>query len=596
MVQPCVLLGAFITQASWAGPRPDLYRPFVAAPPSADEALALVEELSVQVQAGPVDPAWLQDIVRPQALPGVPAPEWYAAMAAMLGGSGHQTFSNPQSIAVSEGPDYQRVVLQGQPLISVVIRRDGEDLRIDRIEHTSCDLCDEPTRFVRDLLVDVQRRGPAARRLLPTIELFMGELEDADPDTASRWPAAWLARANQGGDLSWWLSQAVVSGSTDNVVALDYSDGTQDSWTVRYYRGRWVVDYDALPPTSPLRLTDAQAKSWRDRRQLATSALDRWRPKFEPLLDGRAQEIGDRAIDADFDAFDGSVWIAVLDLDRILSGLFRVDPHENRVMERRPIPPPDPRSNSALGQWYSQWHAQLRPDAQAMAISLPGRVRTLSLKAGTRGGFRTHRPITSLSWGTSSAGEPTVLAGMGGRVQVVGPEVWDRYRMTGYAVAVGQIGTQLWAVSHHGSLIQWQIDVPDAPVATQEVCCGAAIDAAASPDGSELLVTCASVCDQAAVRVDLLGGQPTIMSATGSDHKGASWSSDGRWFTTPAQGEATGALVWRSRDDQPVALLPTTSVQRIRWSPDNTQILTVGADGRVLLWDLAAVLDAGLDP
>ncbi|NCG20043.1 MAG: hypothetical protein GWP91_13630 [Rhodobacterales bacterium] len=581
---------------TWAGPRPDLYRPSVAEPPSIDEAIGVVDALAAQLRVGPVELAWLQEHVQPQGMPERPSEAWYAAMADMFNDSGHHIFSEPQSIAVSTGPDYQRVVLQGQPLISVVVRRDGDALRIDRIEATSCDLCDESTRFVRDLIVDVRQRGGRARRLLPTVELYLSDLEGADPDTASRWPAAWLARANQGGDLVWWLSQANVTGSNGNVVRIAYSDGTEDTWTLRYYQGRWVVDYNALPAQSPLRLSDSQAKAWRDRKQQSRSALERWQPRFSEAAHGLALEVGDRAIDAGFDPLDGTIWLTVLDLDRILSGLFRIDAAERKVLERTVVPAPNPRTNIALGRWYQQWHAQLRPDGQTIAISVPGRVRTLAVKEEHGGSFITSRPVTSLGWGTSATGVPTVLAGMGGRVQVVGPNVWQRYRMTGDPVAVGQIGQQIWAVSHQGQVVRWQRDITEVAFDTQDVCCGAAVDAAANPDGSELLVTCALVCEQAAVRVDLLGGQQTVISTTGSDHKGASWSTNGRWFTTPVPGDGAGILLWRAREAQPVARLPTSPIQRVRWSPDDTQILTVGEDGRVLLWELSAVLDREMEP
>ena len=63
--------------------------------------------------------------------------------------------------------------------------------------------------------------------------------------------ASLQARNQQGGGLAWLLTGARVVGTRGQEVSVKLADGRVDRWTISYRRGRWQVDYHALPEESP---------------------------------------------------------------------------------------------------------------------------------------------------------------------------------------------------------------------------------------------------------------------------------------------------------------------------------------------------------
>jgi hypothetical protein len=555
----------------------------VAPEPSATEAVSVLLDA---VQQGPVPVTWLEQHIRPASLP-IARPQWYARLALSIntGQLGEALRSTPGPIAVVEGPDYTRVVLGGPELLSVVVR----NATIDRFEVTSCALCDEPARFVQDLLADVQRNGSDTHRLLPGVELDISAHLAENPGLAgSQWVATLQARNHQGSELSWLLGGARVTGRRGDTVEVTYADGYRDTWTVTYTDAAWKVDYSKLPAESPLRLSAADARVWRSSTQLERAAIQRWSPSWAQVDGGL--EVGSRAIGAAIDPLDGTVLVSVLDLDRVLCGVFRVDPVSQVVLERFPVPPPDPRTNIELGRWFGQWHAAHSATNRQLAMTLPGRVWMVDLK--TRRARVIHRAndVVLLDWvrPVAEAAEVLAIGRANGEILLLAETGALRTRLDGEPVALRLEGDQGTAVLADGRIVTIRFDGLEPTAAPMETCCNGASDGALAAGGTGALVTCAPMCDTAAVHVD---GSKMTVDGAGTAFGGASISPDGRWFTT---GTRDGVLVWSITTHQPVARLETSAVRTLSWGPDSASAITVGDDGRVRWWDVDAARAEGL--
>lgn len=519
-----------------------------------------------------MDPDWLRAHVRPAPLPSGPSEAWYEALASALreGALGERIAASPGPVAALDGPDYVRVLLGGEPTITAVVRRDAAGATIDRVGVTTCSLCPEPVRFVRDLLADVGRRRSAAHRLLPGVELHVaGWLAEHPHVVPHHWLEALQARNVQGGELAWRLGGAEVVAADGPQVTLALADGTTDRWTVRYLDGRWQVDYAALPPESPLRLPPEEVGEWRRSGRREAAALHRWSPSWHER--GGGLEVGHRAVGAAFDR-DGNVLVAVLDLDRVLAGVFRVDPARRAVLDRWAVPPPGPRTPIPLGSWFERWRFARSPDGHELALTVPSRVWRVDTRSGeTRLALRAD-DVAALAW--TREGTLLVAEERGDVHQVPGGPVALGYR----PVWVGVVEDALWAVTADGAV--------RGPEGVTPVCPAEA--AALRPDGSELLVACAPGEPALANRVALGGSAVVALPGTPVASAPVSWSPDGRWFTTGAPGE-DAVLLWAADEDRPVASFGSGRVRQVAWSPDGSQVLTVGVEGRVHLWDVHAL-------
>ena len=66
--------------------------------------------------------------------------------------------------------------------------------------------------------------------------------------------------------------------------------------------------------------------------------LTRQPTDFRPPADGAGVRLGSRAVGAAFDPRDGTVLVALQDLDRVLAGVVRIDPIALQVLERWRFP------------------------------------------------------------------------------------------------------------------------------------------------------------------------------------------------------------------------------------------------------------------
>ncbi len=381
------------------------------------------------------------------------------------------------------------------------------------------------------------------------------------------------------------LQGAWVDGSDDRRVEVRYADGGADTWTLDYRGARWVVDYTALPEDSPLRVSTNALQSWKSEQLTRRAALARYTPRFEPT-DDAALEIADRAIGAVFDPIDGTVWVAVFDVDRTTAGVFHIDPEAHAVLRRIPLSPP--KEMTLVGGWFTRWHAALSPSGAEMALSVPGRIWRVDLETGrSRIAARTGR-VTALSWGRTADGSEVMVWGTeSGTVTVDGTPT--AVPVTGQPVLAWLGGEQLVVATDRGELTtgSWREPVSRT---TRTVCEATVLDAAVRPDGSEVLLACGHGAKSTAVRASLLTPAVAPVEGSPTDHRGVSWSPDGRWFTTPTRSPAGGLLLWDADGERPRAILGDRQVDGVQWSPDGSRLLAVTQDGRVLHWRLAEAL------
>ena len=474
-------------------------------------------------------------------------------------------------VAAIRGPAYQRVLVGASPGLSVLVVDVEGSTRILELAPRWCALCTERVHFAQGLIADVARRGRDSHRLLPGVELDLTAHHDAhglDQD----WIGVLSLRDGQGAHLVSALRGARVVGQQDDVVTVAYADGSRDTWRITWSSGRWRIDYAALADDSPLRMSSAQARHWKRPEHRATSALEAWRPSFR-TLDGVGLAVGQGAVDAWPDPRDGTVLVVVLDVDRVLTAVFRVDPETRQVLERIPAPLADPRTQLPLKAWGERWPTSLSADGTQLALTGPNRIWRLSLRDG-------QKRLVSKGEARWLAFEPgtrdRLWAGRAHSLLIAGNTGTERRRTPSAVLGVVRAGDRTSAVAADGS---W-FDIDTGEVLGQ-VCCGGVHDTAPHPLGGRLLASCAKDCDHAAAWVS--ADTVTPVPGAGSSGPGASCSPTGRWFTTSS---SSGLLLWDAERGRPAARLPLTDVRTVRWSPDGTHLVTVGGDGVVGWWSV----------
>ncbi|MFT7518797.1 MAG: hypothetical protein ACI9MC_000929 [Kiritimatiellia bacterium] len=551
--------------------------------PTQQQAIELVQKLLSRVRNDNVDAKWIAQVLHAPTLPDAPRDAWIASWTYKLQPTrpiGAALRATEGISLVVQGPAYQRVLLQGPADLHVVVVLDAEgQLHIERIERSTCSLCDERSRFVRDLLHDVATNGDQSHRLTPHIEL------DVTAHMRQRglfgdWVGVLQQRNRTGAVLTSLLRDARVTGGDGDIVQVTYANGLVDTWSVHWKDGRWQVAYDGLSEDSPLRMSRNQSEQWRERSTQRASAQRAWRPAWRAVGRGAGLLIADRAIDAMIDPRDGTVLVVVMDMDRVLAGIYRIDPDTQQVLERIHLPAPDPRTQFPSDGWFSAWRAALSPDAHTMAVTGPNRVWSIDLQTG-HASTVTRGAVSWLSWTSlPPSGSPYLVVGKLDGLWLFDQGPVARLRVPGEPMAGWATPTGGVCLTRDGAL--WNVDTESL---SARLCCGEIASAAWSVSGGTMVASCAAPCDTAAVLMQE-GSAPRNIAGAGVQHAGASVSPDGRWFTTGSSSDTASLLLWEASGARPVASVPVGPVQRVRWARGGTVLLTVGLDGHVHWWDV----------
>ena len=292
---------------------------------------------------------------------------------------------------VSEGPDHHRVVLDSAPLLSLVLNEHDEIVALEHLVHPL---------FRATTLRRRPHRGcaptwRAGSRLHPDLELWSAASQRLALGRDPCVPYAGRPE-HRHGDLG-----TIVLSDTEDLVEIRYPDGTTDTWRAHWLGNRWALDYDALSPSSPLRIGPQDTRRWRRLSHRQAIARRTWRPSWAIVDHGVGRSIGHHAVGATFSADGRTVLVATQDLDRAQSALFR---SIQRPRSPRPLAAAraQHRSHIAVGPWYVRWPIAIAPDRSEVLVAAerlwrvhrhrPGLVASSRRRADTSAGRRKDSP------------------------------------------------------------------------------------------------------------------------------------------------------------------------------------------------------------
>lgn len=536
---------------AWAGDA----APSRLTPPSQADAVALAEELCRQVDGQFVPRDWLAENVDPRALPG-PLTEhgldaWEAALAPETA-LGQILRTRPAVNAVSNGPDYVRVMYDTDPRVSVVVRSTAGGVQIDALQATTCGTCSEPERFVRDLLWDVQQRG-GTRRLIPGVELAVGDQLDAVPGSDdARWVSAWMEQRG-GKHLAHLLDGAAVQQVDDELLTVELADYTLDNWRVLWRNGRWQLSYHDLSADSPLRLSTAEASSRRRRDPVWTPAFSE---EYGTLV------LGEAVIGLAVEPISDTVLLAVLDVDGTYKTVARVDPYTETLLETMDLPDTDTQAQIE-GSWFGRWKTSLSASGKTLSVSIPDRVVTMDARTGRARSVGGQRVValaaTDVGPWISDANGP-----------VRTPDGRVRRHSEGL---VGLSPSGHTGIRSSGELV-FMMEPDAAPMGT--TCRGDARGAALSPDGQTWAVACGPDTGLALSFIGVDGTGVFSIRGDGSHSGAVAWSPTGARVAVALGPDNALVLV----DDQGnLTHRAGRGVHQIAWSSDGSHLATAHSDG-----------------
>lgn len=549
-----------------------------------DPAADLVAELLQRARDGSLDTAWIEAHIRPRPIgwSNTARTAWMHALAP----DGPLTLALTRAggivhLSREEGP--VRVVVEGSPLLSFLVDTAAEPVIVG-VEPTTCSVCDERTRFVRDLLADVRRRGAIGQRLRVGVELDVATWMEAHRELDERHWAEWLDQwIRTDADVAERLATATVFDHEGDLVHVRYADGAEDTWRVTWHGSSgWRIDYATLAPDSALRLTDDDALAWRKPETAADVTLRTWRPSWRTLADGAGRVIGQGAVGAAYDAWTGTVVMAVMSADRAASAIFRVDPTSGEVIGRTALPLFDEDAAYPAGSWYRRWQFALAPDGQRAAVVTPDGVVIADLASGTTSRLARHPSrVTALAF----ASDGTLVEGLSDSRLVWGADTWA-FADAGPVIAIHADSRALSVVTGRGEV--WQVDRKTGQSERRWVACGGTVtDAAFRVRDGSWLVSCAEGGPRTHEVVPWFRGDVYGWGTAGGGGAGTAWTGDGNHYAVPGA-DGVGVEVWDDLENRPEVTLGRRVLRAATFDVGGSHLLGLTVDGDVLWWDLVA--------
>lgn len=551
--------------------------PASAAPdPAAELAVSLIEG----ARAGAVPHTWLDKHVDPgpSGWTEVTQTRWRRAFEA--GGPVHTALARSAGVAhVARWSERARVVLEGVPMLSLVIDESQDPPRVVALEPTTCVQCPEPERYARDLIADIRRRGELGSRLRPGIELdVVGYVASQRGLQQQRWSAYLERYLLSSQDVADRIAGAVVHGVDGETVRVRYADGRDDTWHTTWSdRNGWAIRYDHLATNSPLRMDGSVPRAWRRGGKDRQVRFDTWRPPGRSTADGMGHVLGTAIAGAFADPRDDTALVFALDADRSLSGVFRVDPATDQVLQRVRVPTFSTRPRWGHAPWYAQWALAASPKADRVAVATPGGVFDLALAHGTSARVgRWTSEATALAW--SMEGE--VIVGLHDRRLVRGERTTE-LGTVGHPIALHHSADGLGVVTSAGEVLVLNgADV----LRETTVCEGEASGAAIRERDRTWLVACGPSASVRAALVPWIEGEVFGVPGRGSPFGGVAWSPTGDMALLPdGEGPPT---TWHPALDRARLQVGTEPAVRAGFSPDGDQVWTITDQGELAWWAL----------
>jgi hypothetical protein len=503
-------------------------------------------------------------------------------------------------------------------MLSMLVRRGSNGPQIVSYDATGCSDCREPLRFVVDLLSDCQeRRRP---RLLPGLDLLVDTGREANSarsgesalydeqeeqeeteaiEDARAWKRALQARNVSAGYLAWLLDGARAQGLELDGVRVALRDRVE-TWPVVYRQQRWMLDYDRLPPDSPLRLAPSDVKAWLDEENLRQRSIELWRPLARPLEDGgmlRAEDVVGVAFDPILER-----WLLVIErLNRRLSAVFAMD-SDGTVLTRTRLPPWPEGVNQPIQRWRESWTLSLSPDARRLLVSAAGRWWIAALES-----LETPREFVSgqgmlrhaawspdgerLAW-TDARDQLSLVDARTGALIKEGPSPGGGEGGPVVGLAFTSGGSSLLTLGQRGRLLRlsvpWLVDMG----LDEDTCEASPSNLTLVPRLDTAFVGCSSRSrDVVLTRVDFLSGMPAEDFAVASlQGELLSVSPNADLVVLATREGPRKAVICDIESFEPIVAFSELPLLQVAWNNDGSEILALRADGVAVWWSVEGLL------
>ncbi len=572
-------------------------------PPGQNRAVELVEELAIRLESDSLDPEWIQahfeaceparqgEVLAQANVERVTqelAPGQRLSRGVLAGRSA--------VLGVVEGPDYLRVVMQGSPWTTVVVSG-GQEARIRTLEMSTCGLCEEPERFVRDLLVDVRVRGDGSHRLLPGVELELGAHLNGDVERATEWLAAWQARHVTAGYTRWLLEQAHVAGSAGSWVEVAWGDESEQ-WPLVYVGGRWQVEYGALEEHSRLKLSWADVELWKDYQYLEAARVRWWLPLWWEQSGGTLV-----AKDLLFVAprpAQGDLLVYSHDVGRRFAHLALLDPDSGEVLGAFELPTLPERMYMPLGAWRGLFRFAVSPSGTLFAVAVHDRLWVVESDTG--------KVVHSQQ---ELAGAGALAFSSDGKTLAVAERYSGGIRLLDVAAGFAMVNrTRVWPANVQSLMPSeegWLILLADGRVRRvahrelsrvlgpdERVCCGRVSEVAQRARTGGLVVACAEPCEGGSLWLwdPMEGSQPAALGEAGRPPGFGAMAVDhtGEWLVSPLAEGTKGSVLLSMDEPARYFEFGDEPLLQACWGPTGDAVWGVDDLGRAWKWTLAHLL------
>jgi hypothetical protein len=567
-------------------------------PSAAQAAEDLVDQLIDQTLNGQVRRGWIRQRFReanPQGTDAANARRAEAEIARDLapGGELYKRFVQSSLIYGSiEGPDYIRVVLEKdldlnavsgpRDWFTVVVENPTGRPRIREWGFSSCGLCSEPERFVRDLFEEVDRVGDAAHRLLPGLELVVSAVHPDNEWKRDRWIWAYVNRAAGAQYTTRALRGAKVLGSRSRQIQVNLKTG-QETWPVLYLRERWWLDYGGLSANSVWTLRVADVEKWTQPDTVRKARLANWQPGWR--LAKRGVQVSDGALFIAQRNVQEDLLLYDQDIGRRWALWAFLDENSGAVHARIDAPRLSRRMFVDTLGWPDLFRFTLSPDGRLFSVSAKDRVWAFDLDQGTTLWTELGVPGGGVLAFSADGLSLAVLDRAIGGLQIYSTRDFSRQsRARGPRGAVDMLWLEEGLLVLTDQALAWVSDGKTREALSLD-CQGAKL--AVLPGKNQALVFCpGTVSELLQVNTHAITEPPQSIPLLGERKSGDfAVSPAGKWAVLPAQAhQKEGMCLFNLESGQDGPCFAKDPLRQVRFSADGANLLGIDHRGRAWKW------------
>jgi hypothetical protein len=387
-------------------------------------------------------------------------------------------------------------------------------------------------------------------------------------------------------------------------VRVSYQDQVE-TWPVSYRDGRWGIDYEQLPPDSPLRLDRAEVSHWREDAHVRQHGREWWQPMERRTVDGGTLW-AEHAVGVAWQSVQQRWLLALERPDGLMASLIALE-RDATVAQRRELPHWPGLLPKPVRRWARSWVMALAPSGRELLLAGANRwwlvsLEEPSIRLGPRGVMGS---ICAASW--SDDGSWLAIGDERGHVGLIpaGSSSPDRIRYLPGSGPPVKVAGLAFLPGQRSLLVAWgdgslrRLGLPDLAEKGEPatLCCGMATGLAVHPGRGDAVLACGGGCPPLAVTtVSLWGeGKPAQLGDVVLSPSGGvvSTSPDGRWIVLAAAAPGRSAALCRAHDLAPVAVFSDVPLVQVAWSDGGESLLALREDGSAVHWTLDTILAQG---